>query len=597
MSQNQLLEALEYPFNLSTIMTKRAQIVGELSKLKGIEKRVAVLGESNTSELVRLLDLFLQKNNIKPVFFESNYGQGRQDILSNNVELLKFKPDIVYIHSNYFNIRQWPKYSDAPEQIERLVSNEFESFRTVWDKIGTSLKCLVIQNNFEPSPYRPLGNLDFAHHSGSINFINAINQKIANYAQQNSNFIVNDINYQASLLGLDKWFDFNLWYRSKYAMSFAALTLVAHNIGNMLSSHWGLTKRCLVLDLDNTLWGGVIGDDGQTGIEIGPDSVKGQAHQDFQRYIRKLSERGISLAIASKNSLESAKLGLSHPHSILKHEDFASVQANWGPKSDSIQQISKEVSLGFDSLLFIDDNPAEREIIHQFLPNVATPNVGRNIADYALKIDRAGFFEASKLESEDTNRNQFYADNVQREEHKLQFDSYLDYLKSLEMSAILAKFDQENISRIFQLINKTNQFNLTSRRYNMESVQNCIGSSNTIAIYGRLLDKFGDNGIVSVIVGHILEGVCHIDINLMSCRVLNRQMEFAMLDQLIEFCKTQKIRTVIGEYIESDRNKLVENFYESAGFQLDRRSQNTSFWSLDVSQHQSKNQAIKVSIV
>jgi FkbH-like protein len=595
MDELSLRNALIFPFDMNVILTKHAVLKNELENSGCISKRIAILGESTTAQLRNNLELFLLNRGIKPTFYESDFAQGRQDVLALKQELLDFNPELIFIHSNYFNIKKWPKVADSKETVDQLANEEYQSFRIIWERIIDSIKCPIIQNNFEPPPFRTLGNLDVVHHSGRVHYIQSLNSQFAKFAQEVPNFYINDIGYQSSLLGLDKWYDFNLWYRSKYAMSFHAIATISHNVANIASSIWGTAKRCLVLDLDNTLWGGVIGEDGLAGIGLGPDTIKGEVFQDFQAYVKTLHDRGVQLAIASKNNESTAKTGFEHPHSVLKWEDFASIKANWNPKVDSIREISNEMNLRLESLVFMDDNPAEREIVLKFLPNVVTPALEKSATKYFMNIDRQGFFEATSLISEDLSRGDYYKQNLMRSNYQLNFASYLEYLLSLEMKASIEPFKTDNLTRINQLIHKTNQFNLTTLRYSSSDSETMLGADKFITASGRLIDRFGDNGIVALIVGQITGDLCEVTLNLMSCRVLNRNLEFAMLDYFFKQCKAKGIVMVRASYIESGQNQIAENLYKNAGFSEVEKVEKTTYWELATNKYELKNKCIEVN--
>lgn len=593
-SEDNLLKALEYPFDVGTILTKKAALRGLLSRKENISKRIAILGESTTSEVVQMLELFLLKAGINPVFFESDYGQGRQCILSDDPALKDFAPELVYFHTNIRNIRRWPSLGAKHQDPESMAEQELNSYRVAWNKVQKNFNCHVIQNNFEHPNVRVLGNLDGTHSYGNVNYVRRLNQKFAEFAQTTPQFFINDLNYQSSVIGLDKWFDDPLWYRSKYAVSFNAITMICHNLSRIMASVWGLSKRCMVVDLDNTLWGGVVGEEGHQALQLGPETPKGEAFADFQTFVKNIKSIGISLAIASKNYETSAKDGFDHPHSVLRWDDFAARQANWDPKVDSIREISKRIGLGLGSLVFIDDNPAERAIVQQHLPEVATPDVGSSVINFSRVIDRSGFFETADLIAEDLERNKYYQENLQREELQLQFDSYLSYLKSLEMTAQIVLFNAKNLQRIFQLTNKTNQFNLTTYRYSMAEIQKFSEEKKYISLSGQLSDKFGDNGLVSLIIGRIEQDVCHIDLLLMSCRVLKRQMEFALLDTLVKYCEQRRVSEIHGHFIPTERNMIVKDFYQSAGFQLHSQSEHKTSWKIATADYRKLNESIEV---
>jgi FkbH-like protein len=329
---------------------------------------------------------------------------------------------------------------------------------------------------------------------------------------------------------------------------------------------YGRTKKCLVLDLDNTLWGGVIGDDGLQNLILGRDHPVGEGYWNFQRYVKNLRQRGILLAVCSKNELENAQEGFTHPDSILKLDDFSAFKANWNPKSENIREIAAELNIGLDSLVFVDDNPAERALVAAQVPEVAVPDVGSDVSFYAEALEREGYFETNRIVQDDLERAAFYQGNAERAALESTFQNYGEFLASLAMEAEIGPFLPVYLERITQLINKSNQYNLTTKRYTSAEVEAVSRDGNAITLYGRLRDKFGDNGLVSVIIASVHGDKAEIDLWLMSCRVLKRDMEIAMFDALAEECQARGVRTITGVYIPSKKNGMVADHYEKLGF-------------------------------
>ncbi|MEG1049758.1 MAG: HAD-IIIC family phosphatase, partial [Oscillospiraceae bacterium] len=300
-------------------------------------------------------------------------------------------------------------------------------------------------------------------------------------------------------------------------------------LAKIIKSALGKNKKSVVLDLDNTLWGGIIGDDGVEGITIGNEAPAGMSYTEFQSYLKKLSQLGIMLNVCSKNELDIAKKGFTQrKEAPLSVDDFICFKANWEPKHINIKNIATEINIGEDSLVFIDDNPAEREIVMQSLPSVTVPNVSCP-EDYIKAIDRAGFFEITGFTKDDAKRNEMYKQNVMRAEAENSFVDYTDYLLSLDMTGEIGKFSPAHSERITQLINKTNQFNFTTRRYTQGEIDEIIlDKSHYISAYAKLVDKFGDNGITTCLIARVDSGVANIDLWVMSCRVFKRHLEYAM---------------------------------------------------------------------
>jgi FkbH-like protein len=340
---------------------------------------------------------------------------------------------------------------------------------------------------------------------------------------------------------------------------------LCHSVANIMKSLLGKNKKSVVLDLDNTLWGGIIGDDGPEGIVLGKETPTGMAYAEFQQYLKELSQLGVLLNVCSKNEDAIARQGFARADSVLKADDFLCFKANWEPKHMNIAAIAQELNILPDSLVFMDDNPAEREIVRRELPTVTVPELTAP-EQYLYALDKAGYFEVTTLSADDKKRNEMYKQNLQRAAIQQSFGNYNDYLRSLEMHCEIGAFDAAHAERITQLINKTNQFNLTTRRYTAAEVESIMNDPNYITLYGRLVDKFGDNGIVTAIIAHKHGTEADIDLWIMSCRTFKRQLEHAMFDRLVAVCAAQGITRINGFYYPTAKNLLVSDFYATIGF-------------------------------
>lgn len=592
------MRELEYPFDSEWILKKAKSIKKTLLSdgATRIKKKIAVLGGSTTHDVIKILELFLLHYGIEPSFYESEYGQYWQDAMFDNPELAEFAPDLIYIHTTNRNIAEYPAVGDSREKTEQLLKDTYEHFHIMWEKLKETYGCVIIQNNFEFPYYRLLGNMDAVNSNGRVAFVNRLNALFAEYAAANENFYLQDIQYLSACYGLDKWGDSFYWHMYKYALCVPAIPTLSYNLANIIKSVYGKNKKAYVLDLDNTLWGGVVGDDGPENIEIGQETSMGQVYAEFQSYLKEQKQIGIMLNVSSKNEEENALAGLSRPDSVLKPDDFMVIKANWEPKSKNVAEIAAELNIGTDSLVFVDDNPAEREIIRQNLPGVAVPEMDKP-EEYLKTLDRSGFFEVTGLSEDDTKRNEMYKANQERKKMQDNFADYGEYLKSLDMKAEIGAFVPLYMVRIAQLTNKSNQFNLTTKRLSQADIEHMAEDSSYITLYGKLADKFGDNGVVSVVIGKIKEDALHIELWLMSCRVLKRDMEFAMMDRLTEECKKRGIARIYGYYYPTAKNKMVENFYGLQGFTLKNRdNEGNAEWEYEIpAAYENKNRYIEIT--
>lgn len=590
------MKELEYPFDGEYILKKKKTIKKDLlnQNHQFVEKNIAILGGSTTNDIKLVLELFLLNYGIKPNFYESEYNKYWEDAMFENKELEEFKPDIIYICTSNKNIINFPNLNDSKEAVKEKLNSEYARFKVMWQTLSNKYQCPIIQNNFDYLTYRILGNKDVTDYRGKTNFITKLNLMIYDYAEENDNFYILDINYLSGQYGLDKWQDPFYWYMYKYAVAVPAIPLLAFNLANIIKAIYGKNKKGLVLDLDNTLWGGIVGDDGVDNLVIGEETSEGQVYTDFQKYLKEISQMGILLNINSKNDLDNALTGLNHVDGVLKPEDFIVIKANWEPKSNNMLAIASELNLGVDSLVFVDDNPAEREIVKSYVIDVAVPEM-KEPYKYIQTLDHCGYFENIKLSSDDMKKNQMYKENVERNKMVATFNNYDDYLKSLDMKATIDKFSPIYMARIAQLTNKSNQFNLTTKRYNQSEIEETAKNDNYITLYGKLEDKFGDNGVVSVVIGKKTNERLDIDLWIMSCRVLKRDMEFAMMDSLIKECVKQNIKELYGYYYPTMKNGMVKDFYKIQGFTKINEDENgNTIWKFIIDDYKNKNKFIDV---
>ena len=591
------MQELNYPFDPSYIIKKRKSIKRKLLEdgSARIKKKIAVFGGSTTNEIINTLELFLLDAGIEPEFYESEYAQYEQDAVFPSEELLSFKPDIVFVHTTNRNIRSLPDVTDSKEIVDEKLKSEFARFENIWNSIRDKFHCPIIQNNFEMPFYRLMGNKDCSDYRGRTNFISRLNQLFYDFAEKTEGFYINDINYLSSDYGLKEWSNPSFWNMYKYAMCFEAIPSLAFSVSNIIKSIFGKNKKALALDLDNTLWGGVVGDDGVDGIEIGQENGVSQSYYEFQSYIKQLKSLGIILTVCSKNDHENAIAGLNHPEGVLKPDDFIVIKANWENKDRNIAETAAELNILPESIVFVDDNPAEREIVKAQLKGVQAP-IMDSVENYITTIDRSGFFEVTSFNEDDLKRNEMYKENAMRNAQQASFADYGEYLKSLDMRATIGDFIPVYIARITQLTNKSNQFNLTTKRYTQTEMEEVWHSPNYIRLYGKLIDKFGDNGVVSVVIGEKRDNILHIDLWLMSCRVLKRDMEQAMLDTLVDRCRQSGISKIVGYYYPTKKNGMVRELYGTFGFTKISEDENgNTVWELPIDGYENQNRYIKVS--
>ena len=590
------MKELEYPFDAEYIIAKRRAIRRQLlaDGRPRIEKKIAVFGGSTTSDIVKTLELFLLDAGIAPSFYESEYAQYFQDAMFPDESLLAFAPDVVFVHTSNRNVTNYPAITDSVADVEAKLDAEFGKFTAMWDSIREKFGCPIIQNNFEPPFFRLLGNRDAFDHRGRTRFLARLNERFAAYAAEHESFYINDLAYAAADYGLRQFSNPLFWNMYKYAMCFEAIPAFAFNTANIIKSIFGRSKKALALDLDNTLWGGVVGDDGVDGIAIGQETGVSQSYYEFQSYLRLLKAQGVILTVCSKNDHQNAIDGLNHPEGALKPDDFIVIKANWENKDRNILEIARELNILPDAIVFADDNPAERAIVRAQVPGVTVPELDA-VENYIAAIDRGGYFEVTSFTADDLKRNEMYKNNAQRAAQQAAFADYGEYLRSLEMTAIIDDFLPVYLERITQLSNKSNQFNLTTRRYTVAEMESVYHNPDYVRLYGKLIDKFGDNGVVSVVIGRVAGEALDLELWLMSCRVLKRDMELAMLDRLVERCRERGIKTIYGNYYPTAKNNMVRELYGSFGFtKIAEDEAGNTRWALDVAGYAPKNHVIAV---
>lgn len=591
------MKELEYPFDARYLIKKKKSLKRQLleADTKYIDKKVAVLGGSTTHDIAAMLELFLLNFGIRCQIYESEYNQYWEDVMFDNPELTEFKPDVIYIHTTNRNI-SYPRIGMTEDDVNALLDTQYKKFEAMWEKIENTYHCPVIQNNMEFPAYRILGNSDCVNISGHVSFINSLNTRFAAYARAHKDFYIEDIQYLSASYGLDAWADPLYWHMYKYALSMEAIPTLSYSVACIIKSIYGKNKKALTLDLDNTLWGGIVGDDGPENLAIGQETSMGQVYSEFQQYIKDHKDIGVILTVDSKNDHENAIAGLEHPDSTLKPDDFVVIKANWDPKSKNLVDTAAQLNLLPESFVFVDDNPAEREIIRAQVPGTAVPEIG-NVEDYIRAIDHAGYFEVTNLSADDAKRNEMYRANAQRAALEATFADYGQYLDSLEMTGVIRSFEPVFLDRIAQLTNKSNQFNLTTKRYSRADIEEVSASKDYIDIYGKLIDKFGDNGVVSVVIGHINKDVLDIDLWIMSCRVLKRDMEFAMMDMLVARSKQAGLKKMTGYYYPTAKNNMVREFYDRMGFtKVNEDAEGNTTWEFDLTRpYTDQNTHIKVN--
>jgi FkbH-like protein len=542
--------------------------------------RLAILASSTVSHLLPAIRVAALRRGIWCETYETDYGQYLQELLDPDSGLAQFAPTVILFALNSHHLA----FADSRAGERDVAERSLELVKTCWRTARERFQCTILHHTCLPVFDPLLGSNEWRIPSSPANTVARINAGLRASADEFSvNLIALD--FWAARDGIGAWHNPTLWHSAKQEISPNMAPFYGDLIGRSLAADQGRSRKCLVLDLDHTLWGGVIGDDGLGGIALGQGSALGEAFAAFQNYALRLSLRGIILAVCSKNDEVNALLPFEkHTGMILKRSDIACFTANWQDKASNVRAISANLNIGLDSLVFVDDNPFERSQVRQELPMVAVPELPEDPALYATCLADAGYFEALTVTAEDAERAGQYRLNAEREKLKHASSDINEYLRSLNMSLIAGPFHESNLKRVVQLINKTNQFNLTTKRYSEGEAQRFLSDPEALTLQLRLTDRFGDNGIICIVIGRSgPEKTLLLDTWLMSCRVLGRQVEEATLNLIAAQAHERGFAYLIGEYRPTEKNGMVRTLYERLGFEkLDQQADGVSRWQLDV---------------
>jgi FkbH-like protein len=571
------------------------QIVREHKRLDVAGKkplRIAVLAEFATQKLCQVLRVLFARNGIDAQLYEAEYDTIELEAFDEGSKLYAFAPEVVLVlpSTNALRYKYWNE-ADGRAGFGEGVAARFDA---VWRAIAGRSKALVVQGNFAMPYERQFGSFDWKVPTSFYSQVHRLNAKLSEHARE-SNVLLVDIEAVASHVGRAAWCDEKLWAIAKTLCSLEHLPRVAQAAVDVVLATRGRGVKCLVLDLDNTLWGGIIGDDGLDGIAIGPFG-DGEPYYRLQLFLREMKRRGIVLCVASKNEHDTAlRVFREHPEMVLREEDIAVFMVNWKPKVESIKAIQEVLNIGFDSMVFLDDNPFERNMVRQYLPDVVVPELPEDASDYVRAICELNLFETNAVTAEDGQRTALYKEEAKRKVLEQSFTNVDDYLRSLEMKIAIAPFDAFHLPRIAQLIQRSNQFNLTTRRYGQaecEALMHAPGK--TFPLYVRLEDRFGDYGLICVVVVEMAGADARLPVWLMSCRVLSRGVEQHVMNHVAALAARNGAKRLVGEYIPSAKNMMVKDFYARFGFALvgEKPENGASQWAIDLSDYVPKKTLI-----
>lgn len=538
-------------------------------------QKIAVLADSASQFLCQALKGYGYTRGIHLDIWEADYDRIYQTVLDENSKLYTGKPEFVVIFQSAKKLLS-NFYERSRDGKKNWAENQAKHIETVINTINKNISCNIIYLNFPE-----INDAVFGNFSNKTNFsfpfqLRLLNTELMKMAAGKKNLNICDLSSIQNTYGSNSTVSEKMYITSDCVLSFDVLPAVAKNITDIVLAYSGKFKKCLILDLDNTLWGGIIGDDGVEGIEIGDLGV-GKAFSKFQSWIKQLKQRGIILAICSKNTEHIAKEPFErHPDMILKLEDIALFIANWNNKPDNIRYIQSVLNIGFDSMVFLDDNPFEREMLKKEIPEIVVPDLPEDVADYLPFLYQQNLFETASFTEEDAMRNDQYREEAERTKAQYHFTNENEFLESLQMVAEVKPIDKFTLPRSAQLTQRSNQFNLRTIRYTEEKLKELMGGDNKFTITVSLKDKFGDYGLISLLIlEKINDTDLFIDTWIMSCRVLKRNVEEFILNEVAQIARQNRCSKISGEFIPTAKNELVKDHYKELGF-----SANGKYWEL-----------------
>lgn len=515
--------------------------------------RLAVLGSSTTTQLPPLLALHGLAAGLALEIHEAPFGAYQREILDPGSGLYAFKPQAVLLFVNYRDAEPGPAEAEA------------ERWAGLWKVLRDRAGCAVLMNSFDAPAERPGGNLEAADAGSRLGRLRRLNALLAERARGGAALLV-DCDHLSAAVGKERWHDARFWHQAKQAIALSALPRYAAEAAAVLAAAFGRARKCLVLDLDNTLWGGVVGDDGAAGLELG-ETPRGEAFVEFQRYLKALAARGVLLAVCSKNDEANAREPFrSRPEMVLRLEDFAAFVANWEDKATGLRTIAKTLNLGLDALAFADDNPAECALVSRFCPETAVVSLPDDPADFCRVLDARRLFEPASVSAEDRGRAAHFQAESARTALKESAPDLASFLRGLEMRAEAGPFREADVARLAQLINKTNQFNLTTRRRTEAEVRAAMAEPGAWTLAVRLADRLGDYGLISALIARRRGDELELDTWLMSCRVMGRDVEKLAFNRLVEAARASGAKALAGRYEPTAKNGLVKDLLAGFGF-------------------------------
>lgn len=549
---------------MNTFKEIKSILKKDISKYPSI--KIAVVGDTATQLLCTAIRGTGAIRGYNIDLFEAEYNQVERQFMDPTSDLYQFDADFIVVFQSSHKLGE--HHSALSQEQQAMLAEERLQFVT-----GICTNPALASNKIIYFNYPEIEDTVFGSYANKVESsftyqVRKLNYELMRLSQQFPSLFICDIAGLQNKLGRDTMFAANVYTSTEMVLSIDALPYVASRVMDIVCAIKGQFKKCLILDLDNTVWGGVIGDDGLEGIQLGHGLGIGKAFTEFQMWVKKLKQRGIIICVASKNNEETAKEPFEkHPDMVLKLDDIAVFQANWETKVDNIRTIQQILNIGFDSMVFLDDNPFERNMVRENIPAITVPELPEDPAEYLEYLYSLNLFETASYSNLDKDRTKQYQVEAQRVSLSRTFTNEADFLKSLNMVSVVSGFTKFNTPRVAQLSQRSNQFNLRTVRYTDADIEALANDANVIDLSFTLEDKFGDNGLIAVIIMKPLDKeTLFVDTWFMSCRVLKRGMENFTLNTMVEKAKAAGYKKIIGEYLPTPKNKMVENHYTGLGF-------------------------------
>jgi FkbH-like protein len=531
--------------------------------------RLAALGSSTLEHLMPAIRVAGLRRGLRIQAHCGAYGQYRSEVLEPDEALVNFAPQVVLFSLSCREALAGISAQSGSSEVAAALDAFVEQLQHLWSRAHSRFEARILQQTFLDVTQPLFGSFDRLVPGAPSRVLASLNDRVARAAEQEGVHLV-DVARASERDGRAVWHDIGKWLHAKQEIAPQAAAAYGELVARVVGAMFGRSKKCLVLDLDNTLWSGVVGDDGIEGIVLGNGSAVGEAHAALQRYAKRLRTRGILLAVCSKNDPQIAASAIErHPEMVLRMSDFASFKANWQDKAENLRAIAAELNIGIDSLVFVDDNPVERARVRSALPTVAVPELPADPAAYVTHIADAGYFESVSFTRDDEQRADRYTEEAQRVQLREGADTLEQFLEGLEMTVTYGPFAPVDLPRVAQLINKTNQFNLTNRRCTEQEVAELAGDSDNLTLQFRLRDRLGDNGLVSALIlkrSADRPAMLELDTWVMSCRVFGRQLEREAMNIAVEFARARGISGIVGRYVATPKNAVVSHLYAQLGF-------------------------------